>query len=107
MYHGQRPPPQNQAALEYARVKTGPGVQQRRSSQERPTENVEGGDMPDAITEADELCAVLASTGPDAETALAEAAGIEASGEEEDGRRARESAAGRDPRDELLRVYVQ
>jgi len=62
--------------------------------------------MPDAITEADELCAVLASTGPDVETALAEAAGLEASVEEEDGSRARQSAAVPAPRDELLRVYV-
>src|SRR5215467_3767203 len=106
MYHGQRPPPQNQAALEYARVKTGPGVQQRRSSQERPTENVEGEDMPDAITEADALCAMIASTRPDVETALAEAAGLEASVEEDAGSRARQSAAVPAPRDELLRVYV-
>src|SRR5262252_7766236 len=62
--------------------------------------------MPDAITEADALCAVVASTGPDVETALAEAAGLEASVEEEDGSRARQSAAVPAPRDELLRVYV-
>src|SRR5215467_13129046 len=62
--------------------------------------------MPDAITEADALCAVVASTGPDVETALAEAAGLEASVEEDDGSRARQSAAVPAPRDELLRVYV-
>ena len=62
--------------------------------------------MPEAITEADELFAVLASTGPDVETALAEAAGLEASVEEDDGSLARQSAAVPAPRDELLRVYV-
>jgi len=76
--------PQDQAALAHAHVKTVPAGQQRRSSQERPTAHVEVVDLPDAVTETDELLAVLASTGPDVEAALAEAAGLEASVEGED-----------------------
>src|SRR5262249_39745688 len=98
--------PQDQAALEHASVKTGPVVQQRRSSQERPTENVEVVDMPETVKETADLFAVLASTGPDVETALAEAAGLEASVEGDDDSRARQIAAAPAPRDELLRVYL-
>src|SRR5215472_5387304 len=98
--------PQDQAALEHARVKTGPVVQQRRSSQERSTEHVEVVDMPEAVTETDDLFAALASTGPDVETALAEAAGLEASVEGDNDSLARQSAAAPAPRDELLRVYL-
>src|SRR5215510_12137910 len=85
--------PQDQAALEQARVKTGPVVQQRRSSQERPTDHVEVVDIPEAVTETVDLFAALASTGPDVETALAEATGLEVSGEGDDNRLARQSAS--------------
>src|SRR5215831_5445245 len=98
--------PQDQAALEHARVKTVPVVQQRRSSQERPTDHVEVVDMPEAVTETVDLFAVLASTGPDVETALAEAAGLEAPVEGDDDRLARQIASAPAPRDELLRVYL-
>src|SRR5215471_1918816 len=98
--------PRAPAALEHARVKTVPVVQQRRSSQERPTDHVEVVDRPEAVTETVELFAALASTGPDVETALAEAAGLEAAVEGDDDSRARQSAAVPAPRDELLRVYV-
>src|SRR5262249_54216670 len=89
-----------------ARVQTVPGVQQRRSSQERPTEHVEVVDMPEAGAETDALFAVLASTGPDVETALAEAAALAASVEGEDDSRARPRASAPAPRDGLLRVYL-
>src|SRR5215475_5462418 len=85
--------PQDQAALEHARVKTGPVIQQRRSSQERPTDHDEMVDMPEAVTETVDLFAALASTGPDVETALAEAAELEASVEGDDDCRARPIAA--------------
>ena len=98
--------PQDQAVLEHARVKTVPVVQQRRSSQERLTDHVEVVDMPEAVTETVDLFAALASTGPDVETALAEAAGLEASVEGDDDRRARQIAAAPAPRDELLRLYL-
>jgi RNA polymerase sigma factor (sigma-70 family) len=67
---------------------------------------VEVVDLPDAVTETDELLAVLASTGPDIEAALAEAAGLEASVEGEDDSLARPSVAAPASRDELLRVYL-
>src|SRR5215468_8063832 len=98
--------PQAQAALEHASVKTVPVVQQRRSSQERPTDHEEMVDMPEAVTETVELFAALASTGPDVETALAEAAGLEAAVEGDDDSRARQLAAAPASRDELLRVYL-
>ena len=98
--------PQDQAALEHARVKTVPVVQQRRSSQERLTDHVEVVDMPEAVTETDDLFAALASTRPDVETALAEAAGLEASVEGDDDSLARQIAAAPAPRDELLRLYL-
>ena len=63
-------------------------------------------DRPEAVTETVALFAALASTGPDVETALAEAAGLEAFVEGDDDRLARQIAAAPAPRDELLRVYV-
>src|SRR5262249_19774083 len=58
------------------------------------------------VTETADLFAVLASTGPDVETALAEAVGLEASVEGEDDSLARQIAAAPAHRDELLRVYL-
>src|SRR5215468_9879047 len=98
--------PQAQAALEHASVKTVPVVQQRRSSQKRPTDHEEVVDRPEAVTETVALFAALASTGPDVETALAEATGLEAPVEGDDDSRARQLAAAPAPRDELLRVYL-
>ena len=98
--------PQDQAVLEHARVKTVPVVQQRRSSQEWPTDHVEVVDMPEAVTETDDLFAALASTRPDVETGLAEAAGLEASVEGDDDSLARQIASAPAPRDELLRLYL-
>ena len=62
--------------------------------------------MPEAVTETDDLFAALASTRPDVETGLAEAAGLEASVEGDDDRLARQIAAAPAPRDELLRLYL-
>jgi RNA polymerase sigma factor (sigma-70 family) len=93
--------------LEHASVKTVPALQQRRSSQDRPTDNVEVVDMPEAVTETEDLFAVFASTGPDVEAALAEASVLEASVEGDDDSLARQIASAPAPRDELLRVYLQ
>src|SRR5215471_5802587 len=98
--------PQAPAALEHASVKTVPVVQQRRSSQERPTDHVEVVDMPEAVAETVDLFAALVSTEPDVETALAEAAGLEASMEGDDDSLVRQIASAPAPRDELLRVYL-
>ena len=87
-------------------MKTVPVVQQRRSSQDRPTDHVEVVDMPEAVTETEDLFAVLASTGPDVETTLAEASVLEASVEGDDDSLARQMASAPAPRDELLRVYL-
>jgi len=62
--------------------------------------------MPEAVTETEDLFAVLASTGPDVETTLAEASVLEASVEGDDDSLARQMASAPAPRDELLRVYL-
>ena len=104
--------PHDQAALEHASVKTITGVQESRSSQDMPIDNVEVVNRPEEVLEAEDLFASFAPMEPDVDTALPETSALEASAEGDDAILEHERApalASRDdaPRDGLLHVYLQ
>src|SRR6267143_945237 len=104
--------PHDQAALEHASVETITGVQESRSSQDMPIDNVEVVNMPEEVLEAEDLFASFAPMEPDVDTALPETSALEASAEGDDAILEHERApalASRDdaPRDGMLHVYLQ